>query len=174
MGGLRILQYLDNHEPQRIDFCIECTPTDRTCQLYHHQVKIMIIYEGTNNLVSGAFLKCFSIFQLFTDVVKTLNRTEEDPVGLVISNADTLPLVHRSAIANALLARGHDTAFLGSLEKPNVASFVEGTNAPEYKYHWFVQILYIEGDSIFRCAGTVYNEKTIITSAYCAGDTEQA
>ena len=59
--ALEILQYLDNHEPQRFDFCIEWTPTDRTCQLYHHQVKIMIIYEGTNNLVSGAFLKCFSI-----------------------------------------------------------------------------------------------------------------
>ena len=61
--ALEYLQYLDNHGPQRFDFCIECTPTDRTCQLYHHQVKIMIIYEGTNNLVSGAFLKCFSIFQ---------------------------------------------------------------------------------------------------------------
>ena len=60
--ALESLQYLDNHEPQRFDFCIECTPTDRSCQLYHHQVKIMIIYEGTNNLVSGAFLKCFSIF----------------------------------------------------------------------------------------------------------------
>ena len=59
--GLEILQYRDNHEPQRVDFCIECTPTDRTCQLYHHQVKIMFIYEGLNNLVSGAFLKCFSI-----------------------------------------------------------------------------------------------------------------
>ena len=58
---LEYLQYLDNHEPQRSDFCIECTPIDRTCQLYHHQVKIMIIYKGTNNLVSGAFLKCFSI-----------------------------------------------------------------------------------------------------------------
>ena len=61
--ALKSLQYLDNHEPdQRYDFCIECTPTDRPCQLYHHQVKIMIIYEGTNNLVSGAFLKCFSIY----------------------------------------------------------------------------------------------------------------
>ena len=60
--ALEYLQYLDSHEPQRFDFCIECTPTDRTCQLYHHQVKIMIIYEGTNNLVSGAFLKCFSIY----------------------------------------------------------------------------------------------------------------
>ena len=59
--ALEYLQYLDNHEPQRFDFCIECTPTDRSCQLYHHQVKIMIIYEGTNNLVSDAFLKCFSI-----------------------------------------------------------------------------------------------------------------
>ena len=59
--ALEFLQYHDNHEPQRFDFCIECTPTDRTCQLYHHQVKIMFIYEGTNNLVSGAFLKCFSI-----------------------------------------------------------------------------------------------------------------
>ena len=62
--AVQYLQYLDNHEPQRFDFCIECTPTDRTCQLYHHQVKIMIIYEGTNNLVSGAFLKCFSILSL--------------------------------------------------------------------------------------------------------------
>ena len=59
--ALENLQYLDNHEPQVFDFCIECTPTDRTCQLYHHQVEIMVIYEGTNNLVSGAFLKCFSI-----------------------------------------------------------------------------------------------------------------
>ena len=60
--ALENLQYLDNHEPQRFDFCIEWTPTDRTCQLYHYQVKIMIFYEGTNNLVSGAFLKCFSIY----------------------------------------------------------------------------------------------------------------
>ena len=37
--ALESLQYLDNHEPQRFDFCIECTPTDRSCQLYHHQVK---------------------------------------------------------------------------------------------------------------------------------------
>ena len=59
--ALENLQYLDNHEPQRFDLCIECTSTDRTCQLYHHQVKIMTIYEGTNNFVSGAFLKCFSL-----------------------------------------------------------------------------------------------------------------
>ena len=59
--ALEYLQYLDNHEPQRFDFCIECTPTDRTCRLYHHQMKIMIIYEETINLVSGAFLKCFRI-----------------------------------------------------------------------------------------------------------------
>ena len=59
--ALDSLQYLDNHELQRFDFCIECTPTDRTCQLYNHQVKIMINYDGTNNLVSGAFLKCFNI-----------------------------------------------------------------------------------------------------------------
>ena len=62
--ALESLQYLDNHEPQRFDFCIECTPTVRPCQLYHHQVKIMIIHEGTNNLVSGAFLKCFSMVKL--------------------------------------------------------------------------------------------------------------
>ena len=60
--ALEFLQYLDNHEPPRFDFCIECTPTDRTCQLYHHHVKTMFIHEGTNNLVSGAFLKCFSIY----------------------------------------------------------------------------------------------------------------
>ena len=59
--ALDVLQYLDKHEPQRFDFCIECTPTDKTCQLNHHKVKIMLIYEGINNLVSGAFLKCFSI-----------------------------------------------------------------------------------------------------------------
>ena len=59
--ALESLQNLDNHEPQRFDFCIECKPTDCTCQLYYHQVKIMIINDGTNILVSGAFLKCFSI-----------------------------------------------------------------------------------------------------------------
>ena len=67
--ALEFLQYLDKHELQRFD-CIECTPTDRTCQLYHHQVKIMFIYEGTNNLVSGAFLKCFSIVK-----VKSMKRS---------------------------------------------------------------------------------------------------
>ena len=25
-------QYLDNHAPQRYDFCIECKPTDSTCR----------------------------------------------------------------------------------------------------------------------------------------------
>ena len=59
--ALESLQYLDNHETKHSDFCIEYTPTDRACQLYHYLVKIMFIYEGTNNLVSGAFLKCFSI-----------------------------------------------------------------------------------------------------------------
>ena len=68
--ALENLQYLDNHEPQRFDFLIECTPTDITYQLYHHQVKIMIIYEGTNNLVSGAFLKCFSIYYELEDIFK--------------------------------------------------------------------------------------------------------
>ena len=64
--ALELLQYLDNHEPQRFDFCIEYKATDRTCQVCHHQVKIMFIYEGTNNLVSGAFLKCFSILRRHT------------------------------------------------------------------------------------------------------------
>ena len=73
--ALEFLQYLDNHEPQRLDFCIECTPTDRTCQLYHHQVKIMFLYDGTNNLVSGAFLKCFSIVKMrFEGVKKKINN----------------------------------------------------------------------------------------------------
>ena len=30
--ALESLHYLDNHEPQRFDFCFKCTPTDRTCQ----------------------------------------------------------------------------------------------------------------------------------------------
>ena len=58
--ALESLQYLDNHEPKGFEICIECTPTDRTCQLYHHQIKVMFIYEGTDNLVSSAFLKFFS------------------------------------------------------------------------------------------------------------------
>ena len=59
--ALEYLQYLDNDEPHRFDFCIECKLTDRTFQLYYHLAKIMIICEGTNILVSDAFLKCFSI-----------------------------------------------------------------------------------------------------------------
>ena len=57
------LQYLDYHEPQRFDFCIECKPTDRTWQLYYHQVRIIIIYEGSNILVSGAFLSVSVYFR---------------------------------------------------------------------------------------------------------------
>ena len=60
--ALESMQYLDNHEPQRFDFCIDCKSTDRTCRLYYHQVKIIILYEVANILISGAFLKCFSIF----------------------------------------------------------------------------------------------------------------
>ena len=63
--ALESLQHLDYHEPQRSDFCIECKPTDRTWQIYYHQVRIIIIYEGTNILVSGAFLKCFSIVKVW-------------------------------------------------------------------------------------------------------------
>ena len=29
---LEASQYLDNHAPQRYDFCIECKPTDSTCR----------------------------------------------------------------------------------------------------------------------------------------------
>ena len=79
--ALEFLQYLDNHEPQQFDFCIECTPNDRICQLYHHQVKIMFIYEGTNNLVSGAFLNvsvyflfCTYLYVLFLNIF-ILNQT---------------------------------------------------------------------------------------------------
>ena len=54
-------QYLANHAPQRYDFCIECKPTDSTGRYHHRQVKIMTINELTIILVSGAFLKCFSI-----------------------------------------------------------------------------------------------------------------
>ena len=87
--ALEYLQYLDNHEPQHFDFRIECTPTDRTCPLYHHQVKIMIIYEGTNNLVSGAFLKCFSIESVndkMTDRPKTVYPTKTS--GIKISDSE--------------------------------------------------------------------------------------
>ena len=49
-------------------------PTDRTCQLYHHQVKIIIIYEGTNDLVSGAFLKRFSIKMIKHDFFDNLAK----------------------------------------------------------------------------------------------------
>ena len=59
--ALESLQNLDNHEPQHFDFCIECKPTDINCHLYYHQQVKIINDEGTNILVSGAFLKCFSI-----------------------------------------------------------------------------------------------------------------
>ena len=62
--AIEFWQYHHNLEPKRFDFCIDCTPTDITCQLYHHQVKRMFIYEETNILVSGAFQKCFSISAL--------------------------------------------------------------------------------------------------------------
>ena len=59
--ALESLQYLDIHEQQRFDFCIDCKSTNRACQIYCHQMKIMTVYEGANILVNGAFLKCFSI-----------------------------------------------------------------------------------------------------------------
>ena len=35
----------------------------------------MIIYEGTNNLVSGAFLKCFSIVQAYLHSIHNIAVT---------------------------------------------------------------------------------------------------
>ena len=79
--ALESLQYLDNHEPQRFDFCIDCKSTDRTFQLYYNHVKIIIIYEGTNILLSGAFLKCFSIVYL-----SVVNLTAPGKVTVKVSN----------------------------------------------------------------------------------------
>ena len=81
--ALGSLQYLDNNEPQRFDFCIDCKSTDRTCQLHYHQEKIMIIYEGANILVSGAFLKCFSICWYAIDFAKP-TRIVCDSIPLLI------------------------------------------------------------------------------------------
>ena len=72
--ALESLQYLDNHEPQRFDLCTDHKSTDRTCQLYYHQMKIMIFYERANILVSGAFLKCFSIFSCFSCLSHSDNK----------------------------------------------------------------------------------------------------
>ena len=57
--ALESLQYLNNHEPQRFDFCIEYQSTDRTCPLYYHRVKIMIIYEGKNIFSKWCVSKVF-------------------------------------------------------------------------------------------------------------------
>ena len=66
--ALASLQYLNNHEPHRLIFCIEYKPTNITCPLYYHQLKIMIIYEGTS--ISGMFLKCFNIFLIYSYMYK--------------------------------------------------------------------------------------------------------
>ena len=63
--ALEYLQYLDNHEPQRCDFCIECKTTDRTCQLS------VILSSSENNdykLRDKHFSKwCISkVFQTFS------------------------------------------------------------------------------------------------------------
>ena len=57
--ALESLQYIDNYQPQCFDFYIERKPTYRTCHFYYRQVKIIVIYEGTNILVSGVFPKVF-------------------------------------------------------------------------------------------------------------------
>ena len=72
---LESLQYLDNLQPQRFDFCIECKSTDRTSHKYkYHHVKIMIIYEGTNILLTGAFLKYFSIVTRYIQVTQLVKH----------------------------------------------------------------------------------------------------
>ena len=45
----------------------------------------MIIYEGTNNLVSGAFLKCFSIYHImitsfFLKLFKNALKIQQDSI----------------------------------------------------------------------------------------------
>ena len=49
----------------------------------------MIIYEGTNNLVSGAFLKCFSIFMKNAEFSVLIVSVSEEGV---CSCSDGFPL----------------------------------------------------------------------------------
>lgn len=89
---------------------------------------------------------------------------------------DSLPLSLRNAIAEVLSARGRDSDFLVTGGTPEVAPIIGGRDAPEYKYPWYVLVIYIfyGTDSGYYFGGTVYNERTIITAAHCAeSDMEQ-
>ena len=62
------LQNLDNHEPQRFDFLPNASQLNKLVNYnYYHQLKTMNIHKGTFILVSGVFLKCFSICSRNTD-----------------------------------------------------------------------------------------------------------
>ena len=81
----------------------------------------------------------------------------------------------RSAIVNALLARNRSIEFFGLSETPEIAPIIGGRDAVEYKYPWFARVLYFpNGQSDYNfCAGTIYNERTIITAGHCAFDVHQ-
>ena len=87
---------------------------------------------------------------------------------------DTLPDGLRLAIANALSARNRSSEFLGTM--PEVAPLLASRNVEEYKYPWYVRMLYFRNDRPYLlCGGTVYNERTIISAAHCVEhDTTQA
>ena len=121
----------------------------------------------------------FTLFILTYTIGATKTYSNRrDPIKRVERKINTLPKPIRSAIVDALLARGHKVDFLSTgetQETPEVANIVGGTAVVEYKYPWFVTFLYhvYNSDIIWLCGGTVYDERTIITAGHCAEDTEQ-
>ena len=105
-----------------------------------------------------------------TDAGAMSTRDRRDAIKRTQREVDTMPDGLRLAIANALSTRNRPTEFLGISQTPKIAPIIGGRDVMEHKYPWFVQVRYFpNGQSYYyRCGGTIYNEKTIITSGSCA------
>ena len=106
---------------------------------------------------------------MHTDTSIWLENDDQDSIERITGKVGSLPNGLRVALANALLARNRSTGALGMIETPDIAPIIGGTDAVEYKYPWYALVMYIwnDGDVGYFCGGTIYNEKTIITSADC-------
>ena len=104
-----------------------------------------------------------------TDATAMPTGDRRNPIELIQRGIDTMADGLRIAIANALSARNRPIEFLGISQTPEIAPTIGDRDAVEYKYPWFAQVRYFpNGESFYYiCGGTVYNEKTIITSGFC-------
>ena len=86
--ALEFLQYLDNHEPQRFDFCIECTPTDSLYQFISSPGKKNVYLRRNKHLSKWCVSKVFQYIYTIRGTPRNITIKE-----LIVNNIKRLKII---------------------------------------------------------------------------------